>query len=478
MADSYDIIAVGSGFASVFFIHEYLKHAPEKAKVLILERGDKKDFAWLNSNQKAINELSASSFENKSGKFWFYTPLLGGGSNCWWACTPRLMPNDFKTNTLYGTGSDWPLTYDELEPYYTEAESLMNISGPEYSGFFPRSAAYPDKPHNFSDFDRRMKEIYPGTYFNQPTARARMASSNRPACCSNGICQNCPINAKFTIQNGMTSVLNDPRVTLQTGCRVTLLDIQNNICKGVNFTNSMGETFTANAEFVALGANAIFNPYLMLASSISNSNIGRGLNEQVSVDVILDLENIKNFNGSTSITGHGYMFYDGDHRKKLPACLIESYNAPLEIRTDNSKWQNRVRLKFIFEDLRQDKNFVAVSKGDQSLAETIYSGHSEYAQRGLNSVPALIDKISADLNIDEIRILGQNQTENHVMGTSVMGNGPADSVIDKYLISHEVRNLAVLGSGAFPTSPPANPTLTICALSIYSARKYFAKMTV
>ncbi len=51
------------------------------------------------------------------------------------------------------------------------------------------------------------------------------------------------------------------------------------------------------------------------------------------------------------------------------------------------------------------------------------------------------------------------------------GYDPADSVIDADLLHHRVRNLAVLGSGAFPTGSPANPTLTLCALSLRCAER-------
>jgi choline dehydrogenase-like flavoprotein len=55
-----------------------------------------------------------------------------------------------------------------------------------------------------------------------------------------------------------------------------------------------------------------------------------------------------------------------------------------------------------------------------------------------------------------------------------MGQSAADSVVDDALVHHRVRNLLVLGSGVFPTAPPANPTLTITALSLRAADRLFA----
>jgi choline dehydrogenase-like flavoprotein len=56
-----------------------------------------------------------------------------------------------------------------------------------------------------------------------------------------------------------------------------------------------------------------------------------------------------------------------------------------------------------------------------------------------------------------------------------MGDDPATSVIDRHLIHHTVRNLVVLGSGAFPTGSPANPTLTLAALSLWAAEHLFGR---
>jgi choline dehydrogenase-like flavoprotein len=52
-----------------------------------------------------------------------------------------------------------------------------------------------------------------------------------------------------------------------------------------------------------------------------------------------------------------------------------------------------------------------------------------------------------------------------------MGNDPSDSVVDRTLRHHKVRNLLVLGSGAFPTCPAANPTLTLSSLSTWAAAR-------
>ena len=70
-----------------------------------------------------------------------------------------------------------------------------------------------------------------------------------------------------------------------------------------------------------------------------------------------------------------------------------------------------------------------------------------------------------------LQIIGAGNVLFLVQGTTRMGNDPNDSVVDRNLVHHRARNLLVLGSGAFPSCPAANPTLILSALSVLAARK-------
>src|SRR5262245_16320485 len=162
--EPYDLILVGTGFASSFFLHAYLGRAPARARVLVLERGPRRPHAWQLEHRDEMPRLGESTFDNRSGKPWLHSPIFGRGSNCWWGCTPRLRPNDCRLRTAHGVGEDWPVQYDELEPFYQEAEELMAVAGPE-DGPFPRSRPYPQPPHRLSDPDRLLQKAYEGRFF-------------------------------------------------------------------------------------------------------------------------------------------------------------------------------------------------------------------------------------------------------------------------------------------------------------------------
>ena len=473
MDRDYDLILVGTGFASSFFLSAYLDRCRADERILVLERGHRDSHAWQLQHRQPASTDHRSTFVNRHRrKQWFYTPALGGGSNCWWAVTPRFMPNDFALHSTYGVGVDWPLTYDGLEPFYGRAEDLMAVSGPADGSPQPRSTPYPQPPHRFSQPDELLKKAYPELFFHQPTARARQATAHRPACCASGVCHLCPIDAKFTVLNEMGHLYTDPRVTLVLGATVQHVETSGGTARGVGYRKG-GAEIQARGQLVALGANALFNPHILLRSGLDHPLLGKALHEQVSVTATIDLDGVDNFSGSTSITGHGYMLYDGPHRARRAGCLIETWNVP-SLRLERGKWRQRLVLKFMFEDLPDPRNHVRLYPDDPTRPETVYRNHSGYAQRGIDALADILPDLLRPLPVENIDLNPlPTATENHILGTVPMGGDPQRSIVDRHLIHHQVRNLLVLGGSAFPTSSPANPTLTLSALSLWAADHLF-----
>jgi choline dehydrogenase-like flavoprotein len=234
----------------------------------------------------------------------------------------------------------------------------------------------------------------------------------------------------------------------------------------------------ARGDLVGLGANALFNPFLLLRSGLSDGGAGQGLVEQVSRNVIVDLRGVDNFQGSTSITGLGYMLYSGNHRRDRAAALMESWNVPL-LRDQRGKWRQRIRLKFIFEDLPQPDNRVGVGT-DEKKPDIQYAACSSYAQRGIDALDGSLSRVLDALPVERYEIVepATASSEGHNLGTTSMGDDPKTSVVDRHLIHHRVRNLVVLGGSVFPTISPSNPTLTICALSLRAAEQLMAPSSV
>jgi len=402
-------------------------------------------------------------------KRWIYTLGFGGSSNCWFGCTPRFMPNDFKMKTLYGVGEDWPVQYDDLEPYYTVVEEIMSISGPAETPF-PKKSAYPQPPHLFTDVDQRLKKAYGNLYINQPTARARVATNGRGACCASAVCSLCPVNAKFTIENGSMSVYEDPRVELLYGAQVYSLELANDAVRHVHFVQD-GREQKVTGEVIALGANPIFNANILLNAGDRNVFTGKGLGEQIGLDARVFLKDLQHVGGSTWVNANGYMLYDGDHRKEYAACLMESSNHPY-VRVEKGKWRDIVTFRMVFEDLPSQDSYV-VPSGDRMRPKVHYGGPTAYALKGIENMKQKLPDILACLPVEKIIYEEPHNSEAHILGTTRMSADAAKGVVDRHLIHHQYRNLFVLGSGAFTTFTPSNPTLTLSALSLYAADKSF-----
>jgi choline dehydrogenase-like flavoprotein len=473
----FSAIVVGTGFASTFFLLEYLKHAPKNERILVLERGRRLDYEkklQLRSNSDiSFND----NFINRTPqKGWVQNIAFGGGA-CWTGNAPRMHPNDFRTHSLYGRGVDWPLGYQDIEPYYVRVEDAMGIAGASV-GPYPRSKPYSYPPHSLNAFDELLAKKYPGLHIPFPSARSSSVATGRPVCCGNGVSSLCPITSKFQIDLHMAQVYEDPRITLLLEAEVERVDIQAGQVAGVQYRRD-GREQQARTDLVVVGAHAIMTPFILLRSGINDRVLGRYLNEQISRDVQIDLDGVDNFGGGQSVTGLGLMFLDGAFRKDRAGCLVESWNMPW-LRAERGRWRQRAVLKFVFEDIPSFDNYVGVAKEDPAKPEVYYPKYSTYLQAGLGSINSLIEELVHALPIESYYILPVDDLGRpdlggsaHIQGTTRMGVDPADSVVDRDLRHHSIRNLVVLGSGTFPTCPAANPTLTLSALAMRAAERLF-----
>jgi len=465
----YDVVAVGSGFATSFFLWALLRQAGKPLRVLVLERGPLVAHDWQVRNRRNSPVEEASTYHHSADvpKTWRFNVGFGGGSNCWTGHVPRMLPSDFAMASKYGVGRDWPLGYDDLEPHYEMAEAVMDVSGPADRHPFPKRGPYPQPPHRLSVPDRILQQASPDRVFALPTVRARAATPTRGQCCANGVCGICPVDAKFTILNGMGELYTNARVELSCQAEAVAIETSAGRASAVVYEQA-GREFAAQADLVVLGANGIFNPALMLRSGLSHPMLGRNLHEQGGFSARVYLDGVDNFQGSTYETALNYALYDGPHRRSHAACLIEHKNVS-RLRPEYGRWRQVLDLDFLVEDLPDPRNRVEIAPGDRK-PHVVFRGYSEYHHRGVAAAKAQIARIVQALPVERIEIdPAPRLTTAHLQGTTVMGNDPDESVVDRTLRHHRIRNLFVLGSGVFPSGPPAHPTLTICALSLWAA---------
>lgn len=455
-ARHWDMIIAGSSFSAMFF----LKGLPRDLDVLIVEKGrhitHADQIATGFRNREELPQINTSDHP----KDWVFNSLLGGNSNCWWACTPRFHPSDFRMNTLYGVGEDWPVDYDTLEPFYLEVERAMDINGGGSDAHLPRSAPFPYPAHLPTRSDRKMR-AHSDMWWAQPSARAN--GGDRPWCCSNGVCDECPIDSKYTVINSIERLAH-PGAHLLMETEVRAVRTEAGRATGVQVRSAGAEAEIAGSA-VALGANAVFNAAILMRSGVDHPRLGRGLNEQLAQTIVVDGPGLGYF-GGTSITGHGYALYDGAHRADHSGVLMEIHNAPPLLRKEPGKWTDRMIIKLIAEDLPRDENRVTLVDDEVQIE---WAGHDPYAWDGIawgmETAPSILP--------DDLEVRGffpPVDSEKHAMGTHPFGPDPARHLCDDTHRVHGTDNLFALGSGAFPTTSPANPTLTLSALALRAGR--------
>lgn len=478
-APEYDVIIVGTGFAGAFFLMRYLERAPANVRVLVLERGRHDTKQWQLQHRRTSSLRPDEVFVNLTPeKDWLTSPGFGGNSKGWMAGAMRMMPGDFQLRTRYGVGEDWPMTYDDLEAHYGVVEEVMAVAGPAKTPM-PRSRPFPLPPHRMADVDRLLSQRFPDGWFGVTTARASQATPTRRACCASGICELCPVDAKFTIQNGLAHIYDDPRVELQLESPVDTVETAAGWATGVTFRRD-GRVQEARGDLIVLATSALFNPHILLRSKIDHPLLGKRLHEQMPIDVCLNLRGVHGYNGSTSVTGLGYLFYEGDHRRDHAACIVETRNSPFgsgdaPLRAERGRWHERAYLRFMFDDVPREDNQVRIHARQPEMPEVEFRGYSDYAERARRRVPAMIDRLAEALPIESVAELYLGSTSAHIQGTVVMGTDKTRSIVDRHLVHHELRNLLVLGSSAFPTASPAYPTLTVSALSLWAADHLFSE---
>jgi choline dehydrogenase-like flavoprotein len=292
--------------------------------------------------------------EQKSGgeKYYDYTPdskhafkagynrMVGGSTWSWRGNCPRFIPSDFKLRSLFGVGRDWPLDYDELEPWYCEAESELGISGnhDELNGLFGahRSKEFPMPGIPLSYSDEQIKPRIDGAtvlgtrvrVVTTPQARNSRFYDGRPACEGESSCiPLCAIQAKYNATTHLRRVLAQPGVELRPAAVVTRLErghdgsVDSVVYQDWQSDDPMMERRVRGAV-VVLAAHAIENPKILLMSDgLANDSgqVGRNLMDHVQFELIATFpESVYPFRGPQSVTSIED-FRDGDFRQQRSA---------------------------------------------------------------------------------------------------------------------------------------------------------------
>jgi glucose dehydrogenase len=530
MAEPYtaDVVIVGAGIAGTLVGYRLAKAG---LKVLILEAGswvDRADAvrAYRNNPVKTLDapypalahaprptvlDLRDGHYV-QDGPATFgstYERRVGGTTWHWQGTAMRFLPRDFRIKTLYGVALDWPLGYEDLEPWYLEAEREIGVAGdPGDDLDSPRSGPYPLPPIPPSYLDRQVDAAVRSHGLRvrtSPHARNSIVFQNRPPCCGNNSCVPiCPIGAKYDATVHARLARQAGAEILDNAVAYELRVDANDRVTGIAFKRPDGSSQVAVGRHFVVAAHGIETPRLLLMSrserwpqGVANRSgqVGRNLMDHpVAVSLALARDPVYPFRGPVEISGIEHM-RDGPFRAEHAAFRVPIGNdgwsfggeslvalaGSLLARGERGEALRRslahtgarqVRLAALLEQLPDEANRISLADERDALGlprpRLTYS-HGDYLGKGREAAHALAELVFDGLAATERVHVDGFFGAGHIMGTYRMGTDPRSSVVDPIGRAHDHANLYLIGSGIFPTGGTANPTLTIAALALRTA---------
>ena len=214
---------------------------------------------------------------------------VGGGGTHADGKVPRFREEDFRLLSDYGPQDDahvddWPLTYEELEPFYTEVERAIGVAGLAGANPFAawRSGPYPMPPGPpmygavLSSAAAERVGLHP---YDAPTAANSIAYDGRPACNNCGHCAyfGCPIHAKGDPIALLTKTMATGRAELMAETCVSRIRTEGRRATGVDYIGPDGVERSMDAKVIIVAGGAIETPRLLLLSGLEHPALGRHL---------------------------------------------------------------------------------------------------------------------------------------------------------------------------------------------------------
>ncbi len=446
-----------------------------------------------------------------------YGMVVGGGTVVYGGSSWRHLPWEFQeashVGTIAGSGlADWPITYEELEPYYTKAEWEMGISGVRVDSplFAPMSKPYPLPPLPIKS-SGALFQVAAGkmglTVIPSPMAIISEAYRGRSGCISCGMCSgfSCQVKARSSSAVAMFPIAEQTgrcEIRPNSYVREISVDKQGRVTGAIYFDSQKREIFQ-KAKAVVLSANGTESSRLLLLSKsaqfpdglanssgvvgkylMSGNNAGASaifehpLNEYkgiISGAGIVDWvasDPKRGFYGGGRLTSRGQQTpiefalggpHDGPrwgagYKKALREeanrkMIISSFITQLPVET------NRVDLD---PDVKDEWGLPAMRITTTSHPDDIKNMEFFTAKSVEILQAAGATKVWADGVHD-------SRGGPHSRGTCRMGNDPKSSVVDKYHRAHDVPNLYVVDGSSFVTGGRNHPTMTIQALAFRAA---------
>ena len=515
-----DVLIIGAGASGSVAA----KHLSEKGfRVVILEQGDwisasdlpgdKPEYELLgsrkwspNPNDRQWRQDYPINLENSEQPVFMYNGV--GGSTVFFAAVwSRPLPSDFRVRTFDGVADDWPLTYEDLAPFYEANEWDLGVSGLGGNPAYPPGAAPPLPAHPIHRTGRKMAEglnklgwhWWPG--YSAIPSRPHL---HQEQCVRYGVCRlGCAAGAKGSVDVALLPDAIKHGARIVPWARVSQITLnEKGLANGAVYIKE-GKEYFQPASVVIVAANGIGTPRLLLMSrssrfpsGLANSSglVGKRLMLHPFGSVIgLYDEEMEDWLGPAGTQIECMEFYETDRSRGFlrgSKWHVMGTGGPIEMANrwligegvrDEQFWGEEFTRKMKqavnhsidwivhVEDLPDETNAVsldpALTDSDGLPAAKISYVTSENTHRSLDFALNRALEAHEAAGATKAWVTHRNFSSGHNLGTAKMGNDPTTSVVNRYGQSHDVANLYVVDGSVFPTSTATNPTATICALA-------------
>lgn len=474
----------------------------------------------LDSRWSALRALSLarhwqSTRTNRMMGTYHHVRGIGGSTLHFTGWMHRLHPHAFEMHTRFGVGADWPLKYDDLEPYYDIAERIVGVAGPPEVPFRPRRGPYPTGAHPMSRLSQVLREGARKTglsWTQNAVAAPSRPYAGRPQCNYCGCCEwGCVLTDK-----GSADLTFVPAAKATGRCSVhprqTLVELErgpHDLIKAAILADAQGNKRRLAMRHVVLAAGAIETPRLLLAmDGLANDSgqVGRNFMETLFAYMVgLHPDPVGSHRGYPEDS----ICWDLNAPDALPEIVGGALLAPMvasarllgpvnyAVRliegfgTDHKKrlremFGHAVGITAACENLPNSGSFIALADDSKDQnGMPLARIHSLLPDREIERLAYAREKARQVLlasGVPEILEASSSYeafNATHVFGTCRMGHDPARSVVNGQGRSHRWQNLWIADASVFPSSGSGDgPALTIHALALRTADMIAGRTTI
>jgi len=502
--DNSVVVVIGTGAGGGTLANEL---AQKGIDVVALEAGARHlPPDYVNNEWASFGQLAWTDMRTTSGTWrvandfpnlpaWI-VKAVGGSTGHWAGASLRIQDHEFRAKTEYGDVEgaslmDWPLTLQDLEPYYDKAENKLGVT---------RTNDIPGLPgnNNFKVFKAGADKL---GYKECHTGRMAINSEprdGRGACQQLGFCfQGCKMGAKWS--TAYTEIPQGEETGhLEVREQAHVLRIEHNddgMVSGVVYQDADGNQQLQKARAVCVAGNSIESPRILLnsessmfADGLANSSgqVGKNYMRHMTGSVYAAFEKPVNMYRGTTMAGiitdeskndpsrgfvGGYEMETLSIGVPFMAAFLNPGGWGREFSAAMDSYKNMAGMWIVGEDMPQESNAITLSEEKDQFgmpaANVHFDDHpNDVAMRthAYKQGMALYDSVGATQTYPT-----PPYPSTHNLGTNRMSADASDGVVNSFGQSHDIANLFVSDGSVFTTGAAENPTLTIVTLAIRQA---------